>query len=112
MPDLKLSQTAILRGGCPQGRDAKPTPEKIIADQFRSESGDATYRIIKGDETVRALKDAGKVIVDRAKHEQLRSELERLVGVANNLIGEVEDPGTEALAAVYCAEKILQDTST
>ncbi|QBQ49060.1 hypothetical protein [Brevundimonas naejangsanensis] len=34
-------------------------------------------------------------------------EYRRLIDVCNNLIGELSDPGTEALAAVYCAERIL-----
>lgn len=39
--------------------------------------------------------------------EQLEAELRRLVDVADNLIGELEDPGTEALAAVFCARQAL-----
>lgn len=34
-------------------------------------------------------------------------EYGRLIKVCNGLIGELSDPGTEALAAVYCAERIL-----
>ncbi|MEN5147215.1 hypothetical protein [Brevundimonas diminuta] len=34
-------------------------------------------------------------------------EYGRLIEVCNGLIGELSDPGTEALAAVYCAERIL-----
>lgn len=37
----------------------------------------------------------------------LRAALRRLVAAANNLAAEVSDPGTEALAAIWCAERLL-----
>lgn len=36
-----------------------------------------------------------------------RAEYERLISVTEGLINEVSDPGTEALAAVWCARRIL-----
>lgn len=38
-------------------------------------------------------------------------EYGRLIEVCNGLIAELSDPGTEALAAVYCAERILHLTA-
>lgn len=40
-----------------------------------------------------------------------RAEYERLIGVTEDLIREVSDPGTEALAAVYCARRILDQSA-
>lgn len=36
-----------------------------------------------------------------------RAELARLLSVAKNLAAELTDPGTEAFAAIYCAEQLL-----
>lgn len=38
---------------------------------------------------------------------EARGHVERLRDVAANLIGELSDPGTEALAAVWCANQFL-----
>ncbi len=40
-----------------------------------------------------------------------RAEYERLICVTEDLIREVSDPGTEALAAVYCARRILDQSA-
>ena len=40
-----------------------------------------------------------------------RAEYERLISVTEDLIREVSDPGTEALAAVYCAKRILDQSA-
>ncbi len=49
-----------------------------------------------------AMKDAAAVV-------DLRQNLERLLNVCENLIIETDDPGTEALAAVYCARQCLEN---
>ena len=41
-------------------------------------------------------------------HQNIIAELKRLVDVTDNLIQEVTDPGTEALAAVFCARELIR----
>lgn len=48
-----------------------------------------------------AMKDAASVV-------DLYENLQRLTSVCKLLIEDTEDPGTEALAAVYCAERCLE----
>lgn len=38
----------------------------------------------------------------------LYDNLTRLVGVCESLVAEVPDPGTEALAAIYCAKRCIE----
>lgn len=45
-----------------------------------------------------------------ARARELEGALRRLADVADNLIGELQDPGTEALAAVWCARQLLFGT--
>lgn len=40
-----------------------------------------------------------------------REEYERIIGVAEGLIRELSDPGTEAMAAVWCARRILDEAA-
>lgn len=39
--------------------------------------------------------------------ECLRALVTRLTDVAENLAGELSDPGTEALAAIYCGRNVI-----
>lgn len=56
---------------------------------------------------VHALEASG-LLTDLAR---LKGELERVTAVAENLAGELFDPGTEALAAIHCARAALNITT-
>lgn len=43
-----------------------------------------------------------------AREARVRGELTRLLSVAKDLVGKLSDPGTEALAAIWCAERELE----
>lgn len=47
-----------------------------------------------------------------AEIEQLRALVSRLTGVARDLAAGVPDPGTEALAAIYCGEHFVYSQTT
>jgi hypothetical protein len=62
-------------------------------------------------ETIEPTTDAtyyrNKWINAQQENDNLRALVTRLTDVAANLAGELPDPGTEALAAIYCGRNLI-----
>lgn len=52
---------------------------------------------------------ADRISALEAERDALRAALSRSVSCMNDLIANVSDPGTEALACVWCAKQLLDE---